>query len=128
MKGTAKFILGTSIVSTFFLLYLHIYISLFSVSYDIQRKSHEMTRNHEYFRQLNYEINQLKSPSRLAQQMEKHSFELELPSEVYILQVPESRTIVAPRIDSSAINPLSHGVMEFLGQWVKIAQAKTDSK
>lgn len=128
MKGTGKFILLTGLVSAFILFYVHLHQSLFLLSYTIYDHSHELSKRNEEYRHLKFEVNQLKAPNRLAEEMTERGLKLERPSEIYVVRAPLPKQVELPAIEATPINPLSRGLMEFLGRWVNIAQAKMDAK
>jgi len=126
MKGASRLILRTGFISLFFLLYVHINLSLFSLSYSIHQKSQELGKQAEDYRRLKFEVNSLKAPNRLAEEIKNHSLKLGLPSEVHVFEIPRDMKIPLSSVDRQSIHPLSKGILDFFGQWVNVAQAKTE--
>jgi len=128
MKGSGKYILGVGFLSAFFLLYVHINISMFTLSYSIGRESSVLTQKQEQYRHLKCEVDQLKAPNRLAEQIEKQSLVLDLPSEIHIIQVPKESSSNLSVLEKTSVHSFGQGVSDFFGRWINIAQAKTESK
>ncbi len=128
MKGLGKIIIVIGFVSGLFLLYVQGQISMLRVSYKIDLDSKKVARRSEEYRHLKFEVDQLKSPRRLEEKIKELELELTLPKEVRVVRVPyqasEKPSLVTESVE---LKPFSDGVLEFLGRWVKVAQAKTDS-
>jgi cell division protein FtsL len=128
MKGLGKIIIVIGFISGLFLLYVQGQISMLRVSYKIDLDSKKLARRSEEYRHLKFEVDQLKSPRRLEEKIKELELELTLPKEVRVVRVPyqasEEPSLVTESVE---LKPFSDGVLEFLGRWVKVAQAKTDS-
>ncbi|MFZ5801960.1 MAG: hypothetical protein ACOY3K_02460 [Candidatus Omnitrophota bacterium] len=128
MKGTGKFVLSIWAAAGLCILYVHMNISLFSASYAIHASSRDLTRKGEGYRYLKYEIEQLRAPTRLTQKMQEHQMVLDLPTQVEMIPVPAAPVVPETPSTPEEFRPLSQGLSDFFGRWVKVAQAKTDSK
>ncbi len=128
MKGLGKIIIVIGFISGLFLLYVQGQISMLRVSYKIDLDSKKLSRRSEEYRHLKFEVDQLKSPRRLEEKIKELNLELTLPKEVRVVRVPY-QTSEEPSLGAETVQlkPFSDGVLEFLGRWVKVAQAKTDS-
>ena len=125
MKGAGKTILGVSAVAIFLLLYVHEHISLLRISYTLEDKSEKLVRLSEEFRNVKFEVDQLKAPRLLEAKIKEKQLNLGLPNEVRVLRtaaVPIQETPLAV-----SASPMSDRVLHFLGRWVDVAQAKTDN-
>lgn len=129
MRGSGKFVLGVGFVSLFFLFYVHLNVSLLTLSYGINEKSKELDRSAEYYRHLRFEVDQLKAPHRLAERMTTLELKFDLPKEVHVIQVPAPEPMLIHQApdDTAGFQPFSKGLSDFLGRWIKVAQAKTES-
>jgi hypothetical protein len=59
--------------------------------------------------------------------MRELKLDLTLPKEVRVVRVPAAAVSRVPAVEDVALQPLSKGLLDFLGRWVKVAQAKTDN-
>ena len=126
MKGAGKTILGVSIAVVFLLLYVHEQVALLHVSYTLEDKSEKFVRLSEEYRNLKFELDQLKAPRLLEAKIMEMKLNLALPNEVRVLRTPPASLAEVPLKNVSAA-PMSDRVLHFLGRWVDIAQAKTDN-
>ncbi len=126
MKGTGKFLLGVCSLSAMLLFYVHLQVSLFSISYSIDINSKELAQAQEKYRHLKYEVEQLTSPQTLAEQMDHLKLELVLPSEIQLVELPEQALPDLVMAKSEVLEPFSQGLNDFFGKWVRIAQANTE--
>ena len=126
MKGAGKTILGVSLTVVFLLLYVHEQVALLQVSYTLEDKSEKLVRLSEEYRNLKFELDQLKAPRLLEEKIKEMQLNLTLPNEVRVLKTPSIPLAEAPFKTVSA-SPMSDRVLHFLGRWVDIAQAKTDN-
>ena len=126
MKGAGKIILVIAGISTLFLFYVHVQTALFRVSYLIDQQSDTQARLTDAYRHLKFEVEQLKAPRLLEEKMKQLSLDLTLPKEFRVVSVPVP-VIPQEVVDAVAVKPLSNGWLQFLGRWVNVAQAKTDS-
>ena len=128
MRGQGKFLGSLATVCAFLLLYVHAQISLFRVSYAISTKSRHLSEKSEEYRNLKFEVDQLKAPRLLEQKMKDLQLDLTLPKEVKVVRVPPMQSPETPVASGSvSLSPLSDSLLDFVGRWVKVAQAKTDN-
>lgn len=125
MKGSGKIILTVAFLTSFFLFYVHEQVALVRLSYLIDRESDEMAHHRELYRRLKFEVEQLKAPRLLEAKMKELSLDLTLPKEFRVISVPASAPVDSTTSGSLSRQPISEGVLQFLGRWVNIAQAKT---
>lgn len=126
MKGAGKTILGVSFLAVFLLLYVHEQIALLHVSYTLEDKSEKLVRLSEEFRNVKFELDQLKAPRLLEEKIKEMQLNLTLPNEVRVLTTPSHPLKESP-INNVSANPMSDRVLHFFGRWVDVAQAKTDN-
>ena len=124
MKGLGKFLFGFSILTFALLIYVHERVEALRISYRINEKSTQVSQKAEEYRRLKFEVAQLRSPQALEKRLEKLSLSLTIPKEIQVLKVPES--MVQSKMSSLPIHPPSHNFLDFLGQWIQVAQARTD--
>lgn len=126
MKGIGKIIIGIMTVSILLVLYVHEQVALLHVSYMLDTRVEKVTRLSEEYRQLRFEVEQLKAPRLLEEKMKQLSLDLALPQEIRVMRVP------APELEKvlhkAASRPSSGGMFDFVGRWVDVAQAKTDNE
>ena len=127
MQGSGKLITALSVVVLFLLLYVHAHISLFRVSYEISDKSRELANKNEQYRYLKYEVDQMKAPHLLETKMEQLKLDLTLPHEVRVIRLPQVTAVETEAVDRISLQPLSDTLLDFVGRWVKVAQAKTET-
>jgi hypothetical protein len=127
MRGTGKFLAILTFIGGLLLLYVHAQISLFQVSYTIDSRSRQLAQQSEEYRLLKFEVEQLKAPRLLETRMKELQMDLTLPKEVRIVRVPTVPVVDAVNVQGVSLRPLSDGILDFLGRWVKVAQAKTDN-
>ncbi|OGW85883.1 MAG: hypothetical protein A3C35_06720 [Omnitrophica bacterium RIFCSPHIGHO2_02_FULL_46_11] len=118
-KRTVTFlILGTLLL----LLYVHEQVSIFQVSYSIERKEREIARLSEEYKTAKFNLARLRSPRLLSERMKKMSLDLGIPTDQEIVTIlkpklqPLSHT--SPMLDQPAFRFLS------LVHFVKEAQAR----
>jgi len=124
MKGLGKILFGFVILTAALLLYVHERVEMLRVSYRIYDESSKLSEKGEEFRRLKFEVSQLRSPQALEKRLEELALPLTLPKEIKVLKVPEplTRELTGPL----AVEPPRGNLFDFLGQWVQIAQARTD--
>lgn len=129
MKGAGKILIGITFATTLFLFYVHEQVSLFVVSYRIQKNSALLTAKAEEYRRIKFEVDQLKAPRLLEEKMRMLNLDLMLPKQVLVVRIPSTPPAKAnaPVVNDISLQPFSEGLLDFLGRWVKVAQAKTDS-
>lgn len=126
MKGSGKILLSIAGASFLFLAFVHGQVAVFNLSYSIDKKTDILAEKSELYRHLNFEVNRLKAPGILEQKMAELSMDLTLPKDVQVVRVPTVRPVpeaVLEPVSLSATDKLT----SFLGRWIGVAQAKTDS-
>lgn len=126
MKGAGKILVTVSLLSMLLVFYVHEQISLFSLSYCMNTESETLARKAEEYRHLKFEVDQLKAPRLLEDKMKHMRLDLALPKEVRVVRIPTVPIVESPVVKSISLQPLSDGLLDFLGRWVKVAQAKTE--
>lgn len=106
------------------LLYVHEQVEVLRVSYRIYQKSSQLAERAEEFRRLKFGVAQLRSPQNLEKKLEDLSFPLTLPREIQVLRVPE--TFSPPEVRPLPFRVPSNRFFDFIGQWIQIAQARTE--
>ena len=106
------------------LLYVHQQISIFQVSYSIQKKEHESAKLSEDYKLVKFRVARLRSPNALNQRMKQLSLDLTTPTEQEVIHVLKPK-LVPQETKVSWPDP-----MQFLSwfHFVKEAQAKIASK
>ena len=124
MRGLGKVLAGFMIVTAGTLLYVHERVEMLRISYRIYKKSSALSEKSEEFRRLKFEVAELRSPEALERRLGEWSISLTLPKEIRVLKVaaplnqPAIRALSIPR-------PTGH-FFDFVGQWIQVAQARTD--
>lgn len=126
MKGIGKIILMMAAGSCFFLLYVHEQVALLDVSYAIDERAEKLGHLSEEYRQLRFEVEQLKAPRLLDEKMKQMSLDLTLPQEIRVIRMPATLPAEAS-LKHISTNPMAGRVADFLGRFVDVAQAKTDN-
>lgn len=128
MKDLGKIIFFIGIASLPLLFYVHEQIGLFHVSYLIDAQSSALSKMSEEYQRLKFEVDQLRSPRFLEGKMKELSLDLTLPKEIRVVRVPRSFQVPHPtrHLEPISVGPMSDRILNFLGRWVDIAQAKTD--
>lgn len=124
MRGLGKFLFGFIVLTSTLLLYVHERVEVLRVSYRIQKKSVQLSQTAEEFRRLNFEVSELRSPQSLENKLKKLSLPLTLPKQIQVLRVSDS--VLQPKIESLPLRSTSHNLLDFLGQWIQVAQARTE--
>lgn len=127
MQSVGKTILGIGVLTLLLLLYVHEQIALVRVSYLMDAKSVQLNRLVEEYRQIKFEVDQLKAPRLLEEKMKNLSMTLTLPQEIHVIKTPALKLSAQDRQLSPAAS-LSGNMFHFLGHWVDVAQAKTDNE
>lgn len=126
MKGLGKILLFCMGISGALLLYVHERVEMLRVSYRIHNQSSRLSEKAEELRRLTFEVTQLRSSQNLEKRMEELSLPLTLPKEIQVLRVPSE--ISNPLLPKSLSVPSApHKFFDFLGQWIQVAQARTDT-
>lgn len=129
MKGCGKIVLLMVLASILLVYYVQGQISLVRVSYVLDKKMHLKNEKEEYYRQLKYEMEQMKSPRLLESKLSELKFDLALPTEIKVIRIAQPGVWNIPNAALPAdisVNPFSEKITNFLERWVKVAQAKTD--
>lgn len=125
MRGLGKIILGCVIVTASLLLYVHERVEMLRTSYVIQRKSTFLAQRSEDFRRLTFEVTQLRSPQALEKRIEELSLPLTLPKQIQVLRISEPS--LQSQVPSLPLQVVPQGnLFDFLGQWIQVAQARTE--
>ena len=124
MKGCGKILVGFSIVTLGLLLYVHERVEMLRVSYHIHQKSSVLSQKSEEFRRLKFEVTQLRSPQALERRLEQLSLPLTLPKEIKVVKIPQP--VFGPAVEPLAIQRPPGKLFDFVGQWIQVAQARTD--
>ncbi len=124
MRGLGKILFGFSIVTGALLLYVHERVEILQVSYALYEKSSELSQKAEEFRRLNFEVARLRSPQSLEARLKQMSLSFTLPKEIRLLRIPESD--VTRPLEALPLPPPSPNFFDFFGQWIQIAQARTE--
>ncbi len=127
MKTLHRYLGVIAFAAGLMVLYVHIQISLFHVSYSIDARMAQNSVKSEEFRKLKYEIDQLKAPLQLEKRMTDLALELNLPQEVFVMRVPMP-AIVSPAEAVETQPPLTmpEAPGGFFSRWIKVAQAESD--
>lgn len=125
MKGSGKILMMTAVVTSCLVFYVHLKVSLFHLSYDLNSKSSELAQKGERYRQLKFEVDLLRTPKRLEGMMKELSLDLTLPREIEVMRVrerilPEPLNVTNKTEQASFVGELRG----FLNRWVGTAQAK----
>ena len=128
MKGTGKILVGVSFFTALMLVYVHEQVSLFQISYSLDERADTLTRRTETFRKLKFEVEQLKAPRLLEQRMKDMKLELGLPKEVRVVKVAQNAPEAGAGETALETSSANQGLARFVGHWMGVAQAKTDSQ
>lgn len=124
MKGLGKMVVGFSLLTAALLLYVHERVEMLRVSYRIHEKTSALSEKAETYQRLKFEVAQLRSPQALERRLEELSIPLTLPKEIRVLRI--SAPAVSPSVEALPLSHPSGNFFDFLGQWIQIAQARTD--
>lgn len=125
MRGVGKILFTCSIVTAVLLLYVHERVEMLRISYQIQKKSSQLSHEAEEYRRITFEVAQMRSPQNLEKRLEELSLPLTLPKSIQVLRVPPEPPIRHP-ISPVPFHVPSRNFLDFLGQWIQVAQARTD--
>ena len=127
MKDLGKVLLFIGMASVLPLLYVHEQVALVHISYRIDEQSSKLSKMAEEYRRLKFEVDQLKSPRFLEGKMKELSLDLTLPKEIRVVRIPPSlQPPAVPPLVPISTGLVPERILNFLGRWVDIAQAKTD--
>lgn len=124
MKGFGKGLIVFAVITGALLAYVHERVGMFLVSYQIHDTASRLAARSEELRRLNFEVARLRSPQYLEARLQQLSLSLTLPKEIQVLKVP-GQALGRPAEPLSFEAPL-HNLTDFLGQWIQVAQARTD--
>ncbi len=125
IQSMGKMIFGVGILTLALLLYVHEQVSLVRVSYQIDSKADKLSKMKEDYRQIKFEVDQLKAPRLLEEKMKSLSMDLTLPREIHVVRTPALKVPLPNQQVSTG--SFSGNMFGFLGHWVEVAQAKTDN-
>lgn len=109
------------VVTGFLLLHVHTQVSIFQVSYSIQKKERKLEALSDQYKILKYEVSRLHSLAYLDKRRSELKLDLVMPKDVKVIKVPVPRQ-VEPEVPPPSM--LQKGFFSFV-QLVKEAQAKT---
>ena len=125
MKGLGKILLGFAILTSVLLFYVHQRVEILRASYRIHEKSSKLSKKVEEFRHLKFDVDRMRSPELLQKRLENLSLPFTLPKQIQVIRVPD--TTVQPSEANPFLPASSSGsFFDFLGQWIQIAQARTE--
>lgn len=104
-------------------------ISLVRISYVLDQKTRQLGEKEEHYRQLKYEMEQMKSPRLLENKLSELNFDLTLPKEIRVIRIakPIAWNLKSPELEPGvATGAFGERVANFFERWVKVAQAKTE--
>ena len=127
MNGLGKSLVLILVLGASLLLFVHGQVSLFLVSYSIDSQSKMKVEKAEKYRHLKFEVDQLKAPSILEKKIAEYELDMTLPKEIRVVRLLPSQPIELPPVEDVQLTPFSEGLLNFLGQWVNVAQATTES-
>ncbi|MDP3919538.1 MAG: hypothetical protein Q8R76_01845 [Candidatus Omnitrophota bacterium] len=127
MSGFLKIIGWIIPLTVGLLLYVHGQVSLFQVSYSLDLQRHIVAEKREEYRRLKFEVDQLKAPRVLERRIKDEGLELALPDQIRVLRVSPPVNIPLPPVVRIQPKAFSDGLTNFLGKWVRVAQAKPDA-
>ena len=127
MRGSLKIILAVMAITVPALFYVHGKLSLFRISYDLNRQSEELAFKLQHYRMLKFELEQLKAPHLLEARMKEQALDLVLPQEIRVVQIPAVSPFRTAEVSHPSINPIMYRLRDLLGRWIGIAQAKTET-
>lgn len=127
MKDTLRSLTVIASLALLSLLYVHEQLALFRVSYRIEGALETLAQKSEEYRKIKFEVDQLKAPRPLEEKMKLLHLDLALPKEVRVVTLPPASLLAeGPQIQDISFQPFSEGFLDFLGRWIKVAQAKTE--
>jgi hypothetical protein len=126
MKGCGKIVSGVAVAVVFVLLYVHGQVMLLSLSYRFDRDHRTLVRKTEEYRQLKFQVDQLKAPRLLENKMKELAIDLTLPRKIKVVRVPAALGAFPEPAQDFSLPSLSQRVGDFLGRWIGVAQAKTE--
>ncbi len=123
MRSPRKVFSGLFVITIALVLHVHTQISIFQVSYSIQRKEKQLSALSDEFKIRNFEVSKLHSLNYLDKRKKELNLNLVMPKTIQVVSVPAekemSRVIDAPPL-------VQKSVFSFVN-FIKEAQAKTAS-
>ena len=105
------------------LLYVHQQVSVFQLSYAIERKERQIARLSEDYKRAKFRLDQLRSPHALNERLKQSSLELITPTDQEVVRVLKMQPIIQ-KTESGWPGARFGSLLQF----VKEAQAKTFSQ
>ncbi len=127
MKGGIKIIRGIALLTLPLLFQVHQQYLLFATSYQINHKQHLVGQKTETMRRLKFEVDQLKAPRLLEDQLKRLNLELSLPKEINVVKLPSQVEHYPLTVKAMPREDWTMQLMNWVGRWVEVAQAKVDS-
>ena len=127
MKFALRVVLMVAIATSCVVLYVHGQVAIFQVSYSLDAHARLLKERSEEFRRIKFEVDQLKAPRLLEEKMNQMNLELTLPRQVKVVRIPELPSVREAALRRVAPQSFSQSPFDFLGRWVKVAQAKMES-
>lgn len=124
MKGLGKILLSFTLATSVLLLYVEERVEILRVSYRMDTETRRLTERAEELRRLRFEVAQLRSPRLLEKRLQELPLTLTLPKQIQALKVPAVEPL--PLSGTAPLGSSGPNLFDFLGQWIQIAQARTD--
>ena len=121
LKQPKKIFSGLALLTFVLLFHVHMQVSIFQVSYSIQKKSKLLSELTDEYRLEKYEISKLYSLSYLDKRKKELNLNLVVPKEVKVVYAPVER-VTEQMIDAPPM--IRRGLFSF-ANLIKEAQAKT---
>ena len=119
-----KFFYGLTLITLALLLHVHMQVSIFQVSYSIQKKNKLLSELSDEYRLQRYEVSKLYSLGYLDKRKKEMNFNLVIPKEVKVVYIPSEKT---PEPIIQPLPLIRQGIFSF-ANLIKDAQAKTLSR
>lgn len=127
IKYILKVLTILMVLTSSMVLYVHGQIAIFQVSYDLNQKVAALEEKEELYREMKFEVEQLKAPRLLESKLQSMQLDLALPEHVQIIKVPvPAMEQPVPSVMDKTAGSFNFP-FDFLGKWVKVAQAKVES-
>ena len=127
MKGTGRIIIGIFSVCSLVMIYVHLQVSTFLASYEIDRAAAKIYSSNEQLRKLKFEMEQFKAPHLLEGQVRQYEMKLAIPKMVYRIPLSfdeiQAHSMNLPTATQPAGAPQL--LRQFLGSWIQVAHAKS---
>lgn len=128
IKYVFKILTFLTVLTASMVFYVHGQISIFQISYDLNQSTAVLEEKEEIYRELKFEVEQLKAPRLLEEKLQSMNLNLALPDHVQIIKIPVPAQMTTPMdtMLTKGTGNLSFP-FDFFGKWVKVAQAKVDA-